>query len=120
MTLAIKNYPKKWDELPTIQREKAIEIANDMMKQGYREKDVTPIAAKKAKQWYRMLSVEEREALENKEYTQFTTNSAQEVKADKVDKADKEEHKTDGLLNNNTSTQYGNTIMNEGLEVLQN
>ena len=52
---------------------KAIEIANTMLKEGYLEKDVIPIAAKKAKDWYRALSKEEIKALEEENIVQFHT-----------------------------------------------
>lgn len=52
MPFTMKGYPEKWKEFEVIKRQKAIEIANAMLKEGYLEKDVVPIAAKKAKDWY--------------------------------------------------------------------
>lgn len=49
MPFTMKGYPEKWKEFEVIKRQKAIEIANAMLKEGYLEKDVVPIAAKKAK-----------------------------------------------------------------------
>ena len=59
MPFTMKGYPEKWKDFEVIKRQKAIEIANAMLKEGYLEKDVVPIAAKKAKDWYRALSKEE-------------------------------------------------------------
>lgn len=49
MPFTMKGYPEKWKDFEVIKRQKAIEIANAMLKEGYLEKDVVPIAAKKAK-----------------------------------------------------------------------
>lgn len=49
MPFTMKGYPEKWKEFEVIKRQKAIEIANAMLKEGYLEKDVVPIAAKKRK-----------------------------------------------------------------------
>lgn len=49
MPYKMKGYPEKWEEFEEVKRQKAIEIANTMLKEGYLEKDVIPIAAKKAK-----------------------------------------------------------------------
>lgn len=46
MPFTMKGYPEKWKEFEVIKRQKAIEIANAMLKEGYLEKDVVPIAAK--------------------------------------------------------------------------
>lgn len=51
MPFTMKGYPEKWKDFEVIKRQKAIEIANAMLKEGYLEKDVVPIAAKKAKDW---------------------------------------------------------------------
>lgn len=67
MPFTMKGYPEKWKEFEVIKRQKAIEIANAMLKEGYLEKDVVPIAAKKAKDWYRALSKEEIKALRRRE-----------------------------------------------------
>ncbi len=48
MPFTMKGYPEKWKEFEVIKRQKAIEIANAMLKEGYLEKDVVPIAAKKS------------------------------------------------------------------------
>lgn len=49
MPCTLKGYPEKWKEFETLKREKAIEIANAMLREGYLEKDVIPIATKKSK-----------------------------------------------------------------------
>lgn len=48
MPFTMKGYPEKWKEFEVIKRQKAIEIANAMLKEGYLEKDVVPIADEKS------------------------------------------------------------------------
>lgn len=38
MPCTLKGYPEKWKEFETLKREKAIEIANAMLREGYLEK----------------------------------------------------------------------------------
>lgn len=38
MPFTMKGYPEKWKEFEVIKRQKAIEIANAMLKEGYLEK----------------------------------------------------------------------------------
>lgn len=44
-------YPDSWKNLDAKVRNKAIEIANEMLKEGYDEGRAIPIATKKAKEW---------------------------------------------------------------------
>ncbi|BBD87191.1 hypothetical protein SA58113_2406 [Staphylococcus argenteus] len=81
----MKGYPEKWEEFEEVKRQKAIEIANTMLKEGYLEKDVIPIAAKKAKDWYRALSKEEIKALEEENIVQFHTATKEKTEVDSED-----------------------------------
>ncbi|GKS45481.1 DUF2188 domain-containing protein [Staphylococcus argenteus] len=85
MPYKMKGYPEKWEELEEVKRQKAIEIANTMLKEGYLEKDVIPIAAKKAKDWYRALSKEEIKALEEENIVQFHTATKEKTEVDSED-----------------------------------
>ncbi len=82
MPFTMKGYPEKWKDFEVIKRQKAIEIANAMLKEGYLEKDVVPIAAKKAKDWYRALSKEEIKALEEENFVQFHTATMEKTEVD--------------------------------------
>ncbi|MCP9148571.1 hypothetical protein, partial [Acinetobacter baumannii] len=93
MPFTMKGYPEKWKEFEVIKRQKAIEIANAMLKEGYLEKDVVPIAAKKAKDWYRALSKEEIKALEEENFVQFHTATMEKAEVDsEYATTDNEEH----------------------------
>ncbi|MCG9803746.1 DUF2188 domain-containing protein [Staphylococcus argenteus] len=85
MPYKMKGYPEKWEEFEEVKRQKAIEIANTMLKEGYLEKDVIPIAAKKAKYWYRALSKEEIKALEEENIVQFHTATKEKTEVDSED-----------------------------------
>ncbi|MBO0928119.1 DUF2188 domain-containing protein [Staphylococcus sp. 30400_3112M30941] len=85
MPYKMKGYPEKWEEFEEVKRQKAIEIANTMLKEGYLEKDVIPIAAKKAKDWYRALSKEEIKALEEENIVQFHTATKEKTEVDSED-----------------------------------
>ncbi len=64
-----------------------------MLKEGYLEKDVVPIAAKKAKDWYRALSKEEIKALEEENFVQFHTATMEKTEVDsEYATTDNEEH----------------------------
>ncbi len=47
MPFTMKGYPEKWKEFEVIKRQKAIEIANAMLKEGYLEKDVCSYCGEK-------------------------------------------------------------------------
>ncbi|MGZ1663913.1 DUF2188 domain-containing protein [Staphylococcus argenteus] len=85
MPYKMKGYPEKWEEFEEVKRQKAIEIANTMLKEVYLEKDVIPIAAKKAKDWYRALSKEEIKALEEENIVQFHTATKEKTEVDSED-----------------------------------
>ncbi|HHP1260976.1 TPA: DUF2188 domain-containing protein [Staphylococcus argenteus] len=85
MPYKMKGYPEKWEEFEEVKRQKAIEIANTMLKEGYLEEDVIPIAAKKAKDWYRALSKEEIKALEEENIVQFHTATKEKTEVDSED-----------------------------------
>ncbi|AHI54991.1 hypothetical protein ACP0AK_06580 [Listeria ivanovii] len=47
------NYPDSWKNLKKAEREKAIEIGNALLKDGYPESRAIPIATSKAEEWYK-------------------------------------------------------------------
>ncbi|MBC1550213.1 hypothetical protein LAX75_04850 [Listeria cossartiae] len=47
------NYPDSWKNLRKTEREKAIEIGNALLKDGYSESRAIPIATSKAEEWYK-------------------------------------------------------------------
>ncbi|WP_432956890.1 DUF2188 domain-containing protein [Staphylococcus aureus] len=103
MPCTLKGYPEKWKEFETLKREKAIEIANAMMREGYLEKDVIPIATKKAKDWYRTLSKEEIKALEEENIVQFHTATMEKTEVDSEDATTDNEKRIQEVSNQNKS-----------------
>ncbi|HHB0457166.1 TPA: DUF2188 domain-containing protein [Staphylococcus aureus] len=103
MPCTLKGYPEKWKEFETLKREKAIEIANAMLREGYLEKDVIPIATKKAKDWYRMLSKEEIKALEEENIVQFHTATMEKTEVGSEDATTDNEKRIQEVSNQNKS-----------------
>ncbi|MGT2378004.1 DUF2188 domain-containing protein [Staphylococcus aureus] len=89
MPFTMKGYPEKWKEFEVIKRQKAIEIANAMLKEEYLERD---LSLTKAKDWYRALSKEEIKALEEN-FVQFHTATMEKTEVDsEYATTDNEEH----------------------------
>ncbi|HEH8348949.1 TPA: DUF2188 domain-containing protein [Staphylococcus aureus] len=103
MPCTLKGYPEKWKEFETLKREKEIEIANAMLREGYLEKDVIPIATKKAKDWYRTLSKEEIKALEEENIVQFHTATMEKTEVDSEDATTDNEKRIQEVSNQNKS-----------------
>ena len=70
MPWTMDDYPQTWKHLDELERKKAIDIANAMLKDGYKEGDAIPIATKQAEEWYKDASKEELEELKHKHITQ--------------------------------------------------
>ncbi|MGJ1068117.1 DUF2188 domain-containing protein [Staphylococcus warneri] len=70
MPWTMEDYPQSLKNLDKLERKKAIDIANAMLKDGYKESDVIPIATQQAEKWYKQASEEELEELKNKHITQ--------------------------------------------------
>ena len=70
MPWTMNDYPQTWKHLDELERKKAIDIANAMLKDGYKEGDAIPIATKQAEKWYKDASKEELEELKHKHITQ--------------------------------------------------
>lgn len=70
MPWTMEDYPQSWKKFEELERKKAIDIGNAMLKDGYKESDVIPIATNQAEKWYEHASKEELETLKNKHITQ--------------------------------------------------
>ena len=70
MPWTMEDYPQSWKNFEELERKKAIDIGNAMLKDGYKESDVIPIATNQAEKWYEHASKEELETLKNKHITQ--------------------------------------------------
>lgn len=64
-----KDYPDSMKNLDSIVRRKAIDIANAMIKEGYKEDHAIPIAISQAKEWAKDAGAGEKERLKKKDIT---------------------------------------------------
>lgn len=69
MPWTMDDYPQSWKNLDKLERKKAIDIGNAMLKDGYKENRAIPIATKQAESWYKDATKEELEELQNKKIT---------------------------------------------------
>lgn len=70
MPWTMDDYPNTWKHFDELERKKAIDIGNAMLKDGYKEGDVIPIATQQAKDWYKDASKAELDELKHKHVTQ--------------------------------------------------
>lgn len=70
MPWTLDDYPNSWKNFEPLERKKAIDIGNALLKDGYDESTAIPIATKQAESWYQDATKKEREALEDKDVTQ--------------------------------------------------
>ena len=54
MPLTMDDYPQSWKNFDELERKKAIDIGNAMLKDGYKERDVIPIATQQAENGIKM------------------------------------------------------------------
>ncbi len=76
MPWTMDDYPQSLKNLDELGRKKAIDIANAMLKDGYKESDIIPIATKQAEKWYKDASKDELNELKNKHITQHQTDQS--------------------------------------------
>lgn len=55
MPWTMQDYPQSWKNFEELERKKAIDIGNAMLKDGYKESDVIPIATNQAENGINML-----------------------------------------------------------------
>ncbi|MCU5745324.1 DUF2188 domain-containing protein [Staphylococcus sp. SQ8-PEA] len=70
MPWTMNDYPQSWKNMDELERKKAIDIGNAMLKDGYKEGDAIPIATEQAESWYRDASDKELKELKNKHITE--------------------------------------------------
>ncbi|MGP6140499.1 MULTISPECIES: DUF2188 domain-containing protein [unclassified Jeotgalibaca] len=69
-----KDYPDSWKNLDADTRRKAIDIANAMLEDGYKDEDAIPIATAQAKKWVADATTSEKRKLKNKDLKDHKTN----------------------------------------------
>lgn len=85
MPWTMYDYPDSWKNLDKLERKKAIDIGNALLKEGYKDSRAIPIATEQAKEWYKHASASEKEDLKSKHVTQHSKDSDSSG-ADTVDK----------------------------------
>lgn len=69
-----KDYPNSWKNLGADTRRKAIDIANAMLEDGYKDEDAIPIATAQAKIWAEEATTFEKRKLKNKDLKDHDQN----------------------------------------------
>ncbi|OEK78989.1 DUF2188 domain-containing protein [Staphylococcus xylosus] len=85
MPWTMEDYPQSWKNFDELERKKAIDIGNTMLKDGYEEENVIPIATKQAESWYRDASDSELQELKNKKITKHKRDDSANPKLNKKD-----------------------------------
>lgn len=62
-----KDYPDSMKNLDSLTKRKAIDIANAMVEEGYKEENAIPIAISQAEDWIKDASEDEKEELKEKD-----------------------------------------------------
>lgn len=75
MPWTMEDYPDSWKNLDKLERKKAIDIGNALLKEGYKDSRAIPIATEQAKKWYKNASASEKEDLKSKHVTQHSKDS---------------------------------------------
>lgn len=70
-----RNYPDSMKNLDSIVRRKAIDIANAMVKEGYKEENAIPIAISQAKDWFINANNKDIKDLKSKDISKHKDNS---------------------------------------------
>ncbi|SCT97692.1 Uncharacterized protein conserved in bacteria [Staphylococcus xylosus] len=85
MPWTMEDYPQSWKNFDELERKKAIDIGNAMLKDGYEEENVIPIATKQAESWYSAASDSELKELKNKKITKHKRDDSANPKLNKKD-----------------------------------
>ncbi|MEJ7472662.1 DUF2188 domain-containing protein [Staphylococcus saprophyticus] len=85
MPWTMEDYPQSWKNMDKLERKKAIDIGNAMLKDGYEESNVIPIATKRAESWYKDASEKELESLKNKKITKHEKDDSADPSLNKKD-----------------------------------
>ncbi|MHC0551990.1 DUF2188 domain-containing protein [Salinicoccus sp. CNSTN-B1] len=70
MPYTMNDYPDSLKNLKELERKKAIDIINAMLKDGYDEERAIPIGTEQAEQWYKDASQKDLDELKDKKITQ--------------------------------------------------
>lgn len=76
MPWTMDDFPQSWKNMDKLERKKAIDIGNAMLKDGYKEDNAIPIATKQAETWYKDASKKDLEALKNKKITKHDSDDS--------------------------------------------
>ncbi|PKI21615.1 hypothetical protein CW746_09570 [Staphylococcus succinus] len=76
MPWTMDDFPQSWKNMDKLERKKAIDIGNAMLKDGYKEENAIPIATKQAESWYKDASEKDLEQLKNKKITKHDADDS--------------------------------------------
>lgn len=76
MPWTMNDYPESWKNMDRLERKKAIDIGNAMLKDGYKESDIIPIATAQAEKWRKTATDSELEKLKHQSVTQHETTTS--------------------------------------------
>lgn len=85
MPWTMEDYPQSWKNFDKLERKKAIDIGNAMLKDGYKEENAIPIATKQAESWYKNASQSELDELKYKKITQHQQDDSANPKLNEKD-----------------------------------
>lgn len=85
MPWTMDDYPNSWKNFDELERKKAIDIGNAMLKDGYKEQDIIPIATSQAEEWYNNASSSELSELKNKKITEHQQDDSANPKLNDED-----------------------------------
>ncbi|UOQ43867.1 DUF2188 domain-containing protein [Halobacillus salinarum] len=86
------DYPSSLKNLDTAVRNKAIDIANAMLDQGYNESRAIPIATEQAKEWYENAGQQEIKQVEQMSNKDLRGRDADDEESSRPELLDKGEH----------------------------
>ena len=69
------DYPNSWKNLTADTRRKAIDIANAMLADGYKDADAIPIATAQAKKWAETATESDKKSLRSKDLSDHVKNT---------------------------------------------
>ncbi|ASE36913.1 DUF2188 domain-containing protein [Staphylococcus pettenkoferi] len=132
MPWTMNDYPQSWKNMDELERKKAIDIGNAMLKDGYKEGDAIPIATEQAESWYKDASQDELKELKNKHITQHQKDQSAHPENNERDvhvyyednewkvKTDRAEQASDTFEKKNDAMKRARNIAdNRGTEIIE-
>ncbi|HLR19371.1 MAG TPA: DUF2188 domain-containing protein [Staphylococcus sp.] len=125
MPWTMDDYPQSWKNMDKLERKKAIDIGNAMLKDGYKEDRAIPIATKQAESWYKDASKKELDELQNKKITKHDKDDSADPQLNNKDvhvyyEDDKWKIKSDGAKQASDSFEMKEDAMKRARNIADN